>query len=99
VKGLQISDCRFSFIADDERPAIALESTSDFELKGIQMSTSANANGSIYLNDANHGLITGNSSYTAAKNFVWQQGNTSNVALINNYHPKIKAGTNLNRKK
>lgn len=99
VKGLKITDCRFSFSTADERPAVALENTSDFELKGIQMSTSANANASIYLNNAQNGLVTGNSVYTIAKNFVWQQGNTSNVALINNHHPKIKAGTNLNRKK
>jgi hypothetical protein len=99
VKGIKLNNIRCSFTADDERPAIALENTADFEINGLNMATTANTNAPIYLKNTSNGLVSGNTVYTAAKHFIWKEGTVAAVSATNNHHPKIKSGTNQPLKK
>ncbi|WP_316809681.1 glycoside hydrolase family 28 protein [Pedobacter heparinus] len=99
VKGIQLNDIRFTFTGKDERPAVALENTSDFVLKGLTMASTANANAAIYLKNVANGLITANSLYTYAKHFIWKEGSVTAVSVSNNQHPKIKSSSNQSQKK
>lgn len=99
VKGIRLNDIRLSFTGNDERPAIALENTSDFELKGLNMSSTANTNAAVYLKNVANGFVTANSVYTPAKYFIWKEGPVSNISVSNNQHPKIKSVSNQTTKK
>lgn len=99
VKGIKLNNIRCSFANEDERPAIALENTADFEIKGLSMATTANTNAPIYLKNTSNGLITANTVYTAAKHFVWKDGTVSAVSVSNNHHPEIKSASNQPIKK
>jgi hypothetical protein len=99
VKGIKLTDIRCSFTGSDERPAIALENTSDFELNGLTMASTPYTNAVIYLKNTANGLITANSVFTPAKHFVWTEGTFTDVMISNNQHPKIKSPSNQARKK
>lgn len=99
VKGIRLSNIRFSFSAEDERPALALENTSDLELKDLTMGSVANTNAAIYLKNVVNGFVTANSVYTAARHFVWKEGTVTGVSIVNNQHPKIKSVSNQTQKK
>ncbi|MNL21080.1 hypothetical protein D3C87_1423550 [compost metagenome] len=99
VKGIRLNNIRCAFTNTDERPAIALENTSDFELKGSTMESSANANAVLYLKNTTNGFITANSVYSPAKHFIWKEGTVNDVTISNNQHPKIKSASNQTTKK
>jgi len=99
VKGIRLNDISCSFTGTDERPAIALENTSDFEIKGSTMGSTANTNAPVYLKNTTRGFITANTVYSPAKHFIWKEGTVTDVAVSNNHHPKIKSGSNQTIKK
>lgn len=99
VKGIRLNNIICSFTSSDERPAIALENTGDFELKGLTMQSTANTNAAVYLKNTANGLVTANSIYSPAKYFIWQEGIVTGVAVSNNQHPKINSASNQTIKK
>lgn len=99
VKGIRLNNISCSFTGADERPAIALENVSDFELRDLKLQSLSHTNAPLYLKNATNGFVTGNSVSTPAKHFIWKEGTVTDVAVSNNNHPKIRSASNQNTKK
>lgn len=99
VNGIRLNDINLSFTANDERPAVAIENSNNFEMTGVNMNSTVNTNAVVYLKNVTNGFITANTVYTPARHFIWKEGTVTDVSISNNQHPKIRSISHQTQKK
>ncbi|WP_080058272.1 glycoside hydrolase family 28 protein [Spirosoma aerolatum] len=90
IENIQLSNVRFTCLAPDNRPALALDDVRDFALDRITMPTTATAGAVVYVTGDSRGLIRHSTATGSAKSFVAKSGANTQVKLVENDHPQIR---------